>query len=75
MQRLKPNDMAGHQCLVDAFFHQQASYWAELYEREGIQETIHRERLRAALAMVDTLQLLTSAAAPVTRLSPWQAEV
>jgi len=61
MQRLKTKDMAGHQCLVDVFFHQQASYWAELYEREGIQEAIHQERLRAALAMVDTLQLLPEA--------------
>jgi ubiquinone/menaquinone biosynthesis C-methylase UbiE len=45
------------QFILNAYFAEQSSYWAQIYEREGIKEAIHQDRLRAALAMVDTLHL------------------
>ena len=51
------NDMANPQAVLNAYFREKASYWAEIYQREGIKEAIHQERLHAALAMVDTLRL------------------
>ena len=51
------DDVAGRQSALNAYFRQQASYWAEIYQRQGIKEAIHQERLRAALMMVDALHL------------------
>ena len=48
---------ADRQSALNAYFRQQASYWAAIYRRRGIKEAIHQERLRAAVAMVDTLRL------------------
>lgn len=57
MRTLGGNDAADPQTLVNAYFRGAASYWAEIYECAGVKEAVHQERLRAALAMVDTLQL------------------
>ncbi len=52
---------AGHpadpQGVLNAYFRQQAPYWADIYDSSGIKESIHQERLRAALVMVDTIGL------------------
>jgi cyclopropane fatty-acyl-phospholipid synthase-like methyltransferase len=45
------------QAALNAYFREEATHWAEIYERDGIEEAIHQERLRAALAMVDELAL------------------
>jgi SAM-dependent methyltransferase len=52
---------ADRQSALNAYFRREAGYWTEIYQREGTKEAIHQERLRAALAMVDTLQLLPEA--------------
>jgi len=56
-------EAANPQSVVNAYFRKEASYWADIYERTGIKEGIHQERLRAALAMVDRLRLLPAARA------------
>ena len=48
---------ASPQAALNAYFRDEATHWAEMYERDGIKEAIHQERLRAALAMVDELAL------------------
>jgi ubiquinone/menaquinone biosynthesis C-methylase UbiE len=48
---------ANPQDALNAYFRDESSYWEEIYERDGIKEAIHQERLRAALAMVDALAL------------------
>src|SRR6516165_1766729 len=53
--------LAVHQRLLDAFFREQSPIWGQIYEREGIFESIHQERLRVALAMVDGLRLPSNA--------------
>jgi ubiquinone/menaquinone biosynthesis C-methylase UbiE len=55
---LSPGAGADPQAVLNAYFHQEASHWEEIYRRDGIKEAIHQERLRAALAMVDSLHLL-----------------
>lgn len=47
----------GRQDALNAYFHRQSRYWAEIYQRAGLKEAIHQDRLRAALAMVDALRL------------------
>jgi ubiquinone/menaquinone biosynthesis C-methylase UbiE len=54
------------QSAVNAYFRREASYWADIYERSDrsdIAGAIHQERLRAALAMVDSLRLPSAACA------------
>jgi ubiquinone/menaquinone biosynthesis C-methylase UbiE len=53
----EPVEAADAQSVVNAYFRQEASYWAEIYHHHGIKEAIHQERLRAALAMADSLRL------------------
>lgn len=54
-------EVADQQIVVNAHFRNEASYWADIYERTGIKEAIYQERLRAALAMVDRLRLQPAA--------------
>jgi SAM-dependent methyltransferase len=42
---------------VNAYFRQEANYWAEIYQRDGVAEAVHQQRLRATLAFVDGLKL------------------
>jgi SAM-dependent methyltransferase len=56
-------EAADPQSVVNAYFRKEASYWADIYERRGIKEVIHQERLRAALAMVDRSRLPPAARA------------
>src|SRR2546427_12508008 len=49
------------QSVVNAYFRKEAAYWAEIYERNGIKEAIHKERLRAAVAMAVGLRLAPAA--------------
>lgn len=49
--------LAVHQKVLDAHFRAESRVWWQIYEREGIFESIHQERLRLALAMVDELRL------------------
>jgi ubiquinone/menaquinone biosynthesis C-methylase UbiE len=57
----EPADCAlcNHQGIVNAYFREEASYWAEIYARDGIKEAIHQQRLHVALAMVEELRLPT----------------
>jgi ubiquinone/menaquinone biosynthesis C-methylase UbiE len=48
---------ADPQDALNAYFRHESSYWERIYERDGVKEAIHQERLRAALAMVDELAL------------------
>jgi ubiquinone/menaquinone biosynthesis C-methylase UbiE len=48
---------ADSQDALNAYFRDESTYWENIYERDGIKEAIHQERLRAALAMVDELAL------------------
>lgn len=48
-------EAADPQSIVNAYFRKEASYWARIYERSGIAEAIHQERLRATFALVDKL--------------------
>jgi ubiquinone/menaquinone biosynthesis C-methylase UbiE len=48
---------ADSQDALNAYFRDESSYWEKIYERDGIKEAIHQERLRAALAMIDELAL------------------
>jgi len=43
--------------MLDAHFREQSPLWGAIYERLGIFETIHQERLRLTLALVDGLCL------------------
>jgi ubiquinone/menaquinone biosynthesis C-methylase UbiE len=61
MQSTDNIEAADPQSVVNAYFRKEASYWAEIYERNGIKEAIHKERLRAALAMASGLQLAPAA--------------
>jgi ubiquinone/menaquinone biosynthesis C-methylase UbiE len=47
--------------MLDAHFREESPFWGAIYEREGIFETIHQERLRLMLAMVDGLRLSPNA--------------
>ncbi len=42
---------------TDAYFGQSASYWRDVYAREGVQGLIYRQRMQAALRWVDDLRL------------------
>ncbi len=76
---------AGHpadpQGVLNAYFRQQAPYWADIYDSSGIKESIHQERLRAALVMVDTIglprqaRILDVGSGADWPRSPWQAGV
>jgi ubiquinone/menaquinone biosynthesis C-methylase UbiE len=46
-----------YQALVDSYFQRTASYWKELYQREGLFEVIHQHRKAVVLALVDKLAL------------------
>src|SRR3954462_10552822 len=45
------------QTVIDAHFGQTADYWRDVYEHEGLQGLVYRERMQAALAWVDELGL------------------
>jgi ubiquinone/menaquinone biosynthesis C-methylase UbiE len=55
--------MGGHteaadaQGAVNGYFRCEAGYWTDIYRRDGIKEATHQERLRAALAFTDRLDL------------------
>jgi ubiquinone/menaquinone biosynthesis C-methylase UbiE len=51
------------QPVTDRYFARHASYWAEIYELQGVKEFIHQERLRIVLDLVNELPLPTGAAA------------
>jgi ubiquinone/menaquinone biosynthesis C-methylase UbiE len=61
MQSTDAVEAGAPQSVVDAYFRKEAAYWAEIYERNGIKEAIHKERLRAALAMAVGLRLAPAA--------------
>jgi ubiquinone/menaquinone biosynthesis C-methylase UbiE len=42
---------------VDAYFQEVATYWAEIYERDGVNEIVHQERRRSVINLVDSIQL------------------
>src|SRR3977135_2510593 len=45
------------QIVVNSYFQHAASYWTEIYRREGVLEFIHQERQRLMLGLVETLGL------------------
>jgi cyclopropane fatty-acyl-phospholipid synthase-like methyltransferase len=45
------------QKVVNSHFQHAASYWTEIYRREGVLEFIHQERQRLMLGLVETLGL------------------
>jgi ubiquinone/menaquinone biosynthesis C-methylase UbiE len=45
------------QAVIDAHFGQTAAYWRDVYEHEGLQGLVYRERMQAALAWIDELRL------------------
>jgi ubiquinone/menaquinone biosynthesis C-methylase UbiE len=57
MPDIDHSSLAVHQRALDAYFREESPLWGAIYEREGIFETIHQERLRLTLAMVDGLRL------------------
>jgi len=57
MPDIDHSSLAVHQRVLDAYFREESPVWGAIYEREGIFETIHQERLRLTLAMVDGLRL------------------
>ena len=61
MQSTDAVEAGAPQSVVNAYFRKEAAYWAEIYERNGIKEAIHKERLRAALAMAVGLRLAPAA--------------
>src|SRR5437879_7542644 len=63
MADIDNTSLAVHQRTLDAYFREESPFWGAIYEREGLFETIHQERLRLTLAMVDGLRL-----APDTRV-------
>jgi len=61
MADVNRSSLAAHQRMVDARFREETPFWGAIYERDGISESIHQERLRLALAMVDRLRLARNA--------------
>jgi len=57
MPDVNRSSLAAHQRMLDATFREESPLWEAIYERDGIFESIHQERLRLALAMVDQLRL------------------
>ena len=57
MPDVNRTSLAAHQTMLDAFFREESPFWGAVYERDGIFENIHQERLRLTLAMVDRLGL------------------
>src|SRR5215472_14376941 len=57
MADIDNTSLAVHQRALDAHFREESPLWGAIYEREGLSESIHQERLRLALAMVDWLRL------------------
>ena len=51
MPDIDQSSLAVHQRVLDAYFREESPLWGAIYEREGIFETIHQERLRLMLAM------------------------
>lgn len=45
------------QDLVNGYFQQQASYWNDIYDREGLEATLYRERKGRVLSLADNLNL------------------
>ena len=41
------------QSLLNAYFHEEASFWDEIYKGHGVTEIIHQERLRVILTLAD----------------------
>jgi ubiquinone/menaquinone biosynthesis C-methylase UbiE len=41
------------QSLLNAYFHEEASFWDEIYKGRGVTEIIHQERLRVILTLAD----------------------
>src|SRR5437870_5347331 len=56
------NPIRGQQ-VVNSYFAEQASYWADIYHLDGVKEFIHQERLRIVLDMVNKLSLPAEARA------------
>lgn len=54
---ITPASKAEPQGVIDAHFGQTAAYWRDVYEHEGLQGLVYRERMQAALAWVDELRL------------------
>src|SRR3954467_8941380 len=54
---ITPAPSAVPQGVVDDPFGQTADYWRDVYEHEGLQGLVYRERMQAALAWVDELGL------------------
>jgi ubiquinone/menaquinone biosynthesis C-methylase UbiE len=42
---------------VNSYFEQEAAYWAQVYQRGGVQDVVYQERLRITLALVDGIGL------------------
>lgn len=51
------DSLRGEQPDVNQYFHERAAYWKSMYEHEGVVEKVHQERLRATMALVDSLHL------------------
>src|SRR2546423_262399 len=54
---------ADSQEMVNAYFRVEAFYWKQIYERRGVKEFIHQQRLHAALTMAERLGLPAHACA------------
>jgi ubiquinone/menaquinone biosynthesis C-methylase UbiE len=55
MPTLSADRGADKQTLVNSYFEDVAYYWAEIYERTGVKEFVHQERLRIMLELVDRI--------------------
>ncbi len=62
-QRSTAPETVDAQTAVNDYFSAQAAYWAEIYQRHGVKEAIHKERLRVALDMAAGLGLAPAARA------------
>jgi ubiquinone/menaquinone biosynthesis C-methylase UbiE len=49
------------QNVVNNYFEEVASYWADIYERQGVSEVIYQERLRIVLDLVEKIGLARGA--------------
>ena len=57
MQTEGDDKTSAEQKLVNFYFEEVASDWAEIYERQGVNEFVHQERLRIVLDMVGRIGL------------------
>jgi ubiquinone/menaquinone biosynthesis C-methylase UbiE len=57
MQISNSNESTDQQNLINSYFDDAAGYWADIYQRMGVKEFVHQERLRLMLELVDGIGL------------------